>query len=48
MLSTDAEKIENLFKLIIETIEVRKKVFVDYNGSFDFYINHGGKQNERK
>lgn len=44
LLSTDAEKIENLFKLIIETIEVRKKVFVDYNGSFDFYINHGGKQ----
>ena len=44
LLSTDAEKIENLFKMIIETIEVRKKTFVDYNGSFDFYINHGGKQ----
>ena len=25
-------------------IEERKKIFVDYNGSFDFYINHGGKQ----
>ena len=44
LLSNDAEKIENLFKMIIETIEVRKKIFVDYNGSFDFYINHGGKQ----
>ena len=44
LLSPDAEKIENLFKMVIETIEVRKKIFVDYNGSFDFYINHGGRQ----
>lgn len=44
LLSTDTEKIEKLFKIIIEKIEERKKIFVDYNGSYDFYINHGGKQ----
>ena len=40
----ETEKIANLFKLINQIIEDRKKVFVDYNGSYDFYINHGGKQ----
>lgn len=44
ILSTEAEKIENLFKMINQIIEERKKIFVDYNGSYDFYINHGGKQ----
>ena len=44
ILSTEKEKIENLFKMIVQIIEERKKIFVDYNGSYDFYINHGGKQ----
>ena len=44
MLSTDGEKINNMFKMINSIIEERKKIFVDYNGSYDFYINHGGKQ----
>ena len=44
ILSTDSEKISNLFKMINGIIEERKKIFVDYNGSYDFYINHGGKQ----
>lgn len=44
ILSADAEKIANLFKLIDGILEERKKLFVDYNGSYDFYINHGGKQ----
>ena len=44
ILSTEKEKIENLFKMINQIIEERKKVFVDYNGSYDFFINHGGKQ----
>ena len=44
MLSTDAEKINNLFKMITNIVEERKKIFVDYNGSYDFYIHHGGKQ----
>ena len=44
ILSTEKEKIENLFKMISQIIEERKKIFVDYNGSYEFYINHGGKQ----
>jgi S-DNA-T family DNA segregation ATPase FtsK/SpoIIIE len=44
ILSTDTEKISNLFKMLTQIIEERKKIFVDYNGSYDFYINHGGKQ----
>ena len=44
ILSTEAEKISNLFKMITAIIEERKKIFIDYNGSYDFYINHGGKQ----
>ncbi len=44
LLSTDEEKIKNLFKLISRTIEERKKMFVEYNGSYDFYISHGGIQ----
>ena len=44
ILSTDTEKIANLFKMLNTIIDDRKKLFVDYNGSYDFYINHGGKQ----
>ncbi len=44
ILSTEAEKITNLFRMIQNIIDERKKLFVDYNGSYDFYINHGGKQ----
>ncbi|MBP5678410.1 MAG: type VII secretion protein EssC [Bacilli bacterium] len=44
ILSGDAEKIANTFKFISNLLEERKKIFTDYNGSFDFYINHGGKQ----
>lgn len=44
LLSSEAEKIANLFKMINQIMEERKKIFIDYNGSYDFYINHGGKQ----
>ena len=44
ILSNDLEKIDNLFKMISSIIEERKKIFIDYNGSYDFYIKHGGKQ----
>ena len=44
ILSNDVEKIDNLFKMINSIIEERKKLFIDYNGSYDFYIKHGGKQ----
>ena len=44
LLSHEKEKIVNLFKMIGNIIEERKQIFVDYNGSYEFYINHGGKQ----
>ena len=44
LLAVDNEKIDNLFKMLTKIIDDRKKLFVDYNGSYDFYINHGGKQ----
>jgi S-DNA-T family DNA segregation ATPase FtsK/SpoIIIE len=44
ILSADGEKVNNLFKMITGIIDERKKIFIDYNGSFDFYINHGGRQ----
>ena len=43
LLSTEQEKIENLFKMVFAQLESRKKLFVDYNGSYNFYISHGGK-----
>ena len=44
LLSSESEKIGNLLKMIMQISEERKKLFLDYNGSYDFYINHGGKQ----
>ena len=44
LLSSESEKIGNLLKMIIQITDERKKLFLDYNGSYDFYINHGGKQ----
>ena len=44
LLSSESEKIGNLLKMILQITEERKKLFLDYNGSYDFYINHGGKQ----
>ena len=44
LLSSDSEKIANLFKMVDSIIEERKKIFVEYNGSYDFYVNHSGKQ----
>ena len=44
ILSTDEEKITNMFKMLDDVVEERKKLFIDYNGSYDFYINHGGRQ----
>lgn len=38
--SSDTERIENLFKMIHVFIEDRKKLFSDYNGSYNFYITH--------
>ena len=40
----DKEKIENLFKMLNDIIINRKKVFADYNGSFNFYNEHSNKK----
>lgn len=42
--SIDKEKIENLFKMIVDIIEERKRIFADYNGSFNFYNEHSNKK----
>lgn len=42
--SNDSEKIENLFKMIGQILEERKKLFADYNGSYNFYIEHSNKK----
>ena len=40
----EEEKVANLFKLLSNELEERKKLFVDYNGDFDFYLKHSGKK----
>ncbi|MEG2321968.1 MAG: type VII secretion protein EssC [Bacilli bacterium] len=37
LLSNDQEKINNLFKMLSEAIEKRKKLFVEYNGNYQTY-----------
>ena len=41
--SIDEEKINNLFKMIDDIIEERKRLFVDYNGNYDSYCKYSGK-----
>ena len=43
VLSSEEEKIGNLFKLLLAELEERKNLFVDYNGDYDFYCQHSGK-----
>ncbi len=38
--NNEKEKVEKLFKLLITELEKRKKIFQDYNGSYDFFITH--------
>lgn len=38
LLINDNEKITNLFKMLKEIIEERKKLFIDYNGDYRFFI----------
>ena len=42
LLSNDTEKINNLFKMLKEEIEKRKKIFSEYGGSYDTYIKASG------
>ncbi len=41
--SSDKDKIDNLFKMFIKLIEERKKLFVEYNGSYVTYIKNSKK-----
>ena len=43
ILSYEAEKISNLFKMLQKEIEKRKKLFADYGGDYDSYIKISGK-----
>lgn len=38
----DTEKITNLFKLIQGEMDTRKKLFVDFNGDYQYYIRRSG------
>ncbi len=44
LLVNDAEKVNNLFKMLFETIALRKKVLSAYNGDFNYY----NKKSEEK
>ncbi len=39
----EAEKIANFFNTIAKELELRKKLFVDYNGDYNIYIKNSGK-----
>ncbi len=43
MLSYEAEKINNLFKMLNDEIEYRKKLFADYGGDYSAYISLSGQ-----
>ena len=43
ILSYEAEKVSNLFKMLQTEIEKRKKIFADYGGDYDSYIKSSGK-----
>ncbi len=43
ILSSEEEKVANLFKLLNNSLEERKKLFVDYNGDYNFYCTHSGR-----
>ena len=42
LLSTETEKITNLLRMLQETIEERKNLFLDYNGDYNFYCQNSG------
>lgn len=41
--SSDDDKIRNLIKQLRKEIEIRKKLFTDFNGEFNYYNLHSGK-----
>lgn len=43
ILSYEAEKVSNLFKMLQSEMEMRKKLFADYGGDYNAYIKASGK-----
>lgn len=43
ILSYEAEKVSNLFKMLLSETEKRKKLFADYGGDYESYIKSSGK-----
>ena len=44
LVSSDKDKIVNLFKMLINKIEERKKLFTSFGGSYDYYLSHSDKK----
>ena len=42
LLSNDSESIKNLFKMLKEEIDRRKKLFANYGGSYEYYVKNSG------
>ena len=40
----ESEKLNNLFSIVQKELEVRKKLFSDYNGSYNLYIKNSGNK----
>lgn len=40
----ETEKIDNLFKMLLEEMNKRKEIFADYNGSYEFYRQSTNKE----
>jgi len=43
LLANDTDKINNLFKMLKEEIEKRKKLFSEFGGSYESYVKNSGK-----
>ncbi len=41
---SDTEKMENLYKTLLSTIETRKDLFANYNGDFEYYCKNSGQK----
>ncbi len=44
LVSSDKDKIVNLFKMLINKIEERKKLFTSFGGSYEYYLSHSDEK----
>ncbi len=42
LFANDVEKINNLFKMLKQTLETRKNLFTEYNGDYNYYCKNSG------